>query len=88
MRFMGKTIVISGAVGGIGTTLTRRFLDEGAQVLAIDPDEAALGRLSAVMTAGVALQMYPMDVSSEPACKSLAAAVTGPIRGDRRMCRF
>lgn len=28
MKFINKTAIITGAAGGIGTTITQRFLDE------------------------------------------------------------
>ena len=38
-RFEGKTAVITGASGGIGAAIARRFADEGAGVVvgAVDP---------------------------------------------------
>ena len=35
MKFINKTVVITGAAGVIGTAITRRFLDEGAKVAAV-----------------------------------------------------
>lgn len=32
MRFSNKFVVVTGAAGGIGSAITRRFLSEGAQV--------------------------------------------------------
>jgi NAD(P)-dependent dehydrogenase (short-subunit alcohol dehydrogenase family) len=67
MRFTGKQVVISGAAGGIGSALTRRFLQEGAQVAAIDRDQVALDRL-ADTSKNAALWTHVMDVSNEDAC--------------------
>lgn len=39
-RFSGRTVVITGAASGIGKAATRRFLDEGANVVAGDLNEA------------------------------------------------
>jgi acetoacetyl-CoA reductase/3-oxoacyl-[acyl-carrier protein] reductase len=56
-RFLGKTVVITGAAHGIGAATARRFLAEGARVAAIDrePDgfadlqaQAEEGRLLAI----------------------------------------
>jgi NAD(P)-dependent dehydrogenase (short-subunit alcohol dehydrogenase family) len=38
-RFVGKTVIITGAAGGIGQQLCRCFCDEGASVGAIDRSE-------------------------------------------------
>ncbi|MDR7049362.1 meso-butanediol dehydrogenase/(S,S)-butanediol dehydrogenase/diacetyl reductase [Duganella sp. 3397] len=41
-RFNKKTVLITGAASGMGLAAARRFLDEGAHVVMIDIDEAAL----------------------------------------------
>lgn len=41
-RFNDKTVLITGAASGMGLSATRRFLDEGARVVMLDIDEAAL----------------------------------------------
>jgi len=42
MRLAGKTCVVTGAAGNIGLATTRQFLKEGARVLLVDRDAAAL----------------------------------------------
>jgi NAD(P)-dependent dehydrogenase (short-subunit alcohol dehydrogenase family) len=42
MRLNGKTCLVTGAAGGIGSALTKLFLSQGAQVIATDLDLAAL----------------------------------------------
>ena len=41
-RLAGKTAIITGAAGDIGKAALRRFVEEGARVLAIDIDEGEL----------------------------------------------
>ncbi|MGI9336681.1 MAG: SDR family NAD(P)-dependent oxidoreductase [Gammaproteobacteria bacterium] len=41
-RLTGKTAIITGAAGGIGVAAVKRFVAEGARVLAVDIDESAL----------------------------------------------
>jgi 3-oxoacyl-[acyl-carrier protein] reductase len=36
MRFFEKTVIITGAAGGMGRAALKRFLDEGAKVVALD----------------------------------------------------
>ena len=39
-RFDGKSVVVTGAAGGIGSVVARRFAEEGARVVGIDLDAA------------------------------------------------
>lgn len=41
-RFNDKTVIVTGAASGIGLAAARRFLDEGANVVMLDIDEACL----------------------------------------------
>ncbi|MBY0395261.1 MAG: SDR family NAD(P)-dependent oxidoreductase, partial [Thermoleophilia bacterium] len=34
MRFQDKTVIVTGAAGGIGSAIAARFASEGAQVVA------------------------------------------------------
>jgi len=62
-----KRVLVTGGAGGIGSATCRRFLEEGARVVALDRDGAALDRL------GVEL----------PDVERLAADVTDPADVDR-----
>ena len=46
-RFNEKAVLITGAASGMGLAATRRFLDEGARVVMLDIDEAALTEAAA-----------------------------------------
>jgi NAD(P)-dependent dehydrogenase (short-subunit alcohol dehydrogenase family) len=57
-RFAGKTALVTGAAKGMGSSIARAFLDEGAQVVLFDKDRVALeataeelGRLGSVVVA-------------------------------------
>jgi len=43
---MNRVVLITGACGGIGSVLCRRFVEEGDAVLALDIDASALDRLA------------------------------------------
>src|SRR5258708_5509619 len=44
---MNRVVLVTGACGGIGSVLCRRFVEQGDTVLALDLDAAALQALSA-----------------------------------------
>src|SRR5580658_8964224 len=50
MTFKDKVVAITGAAGGIGQSLCRLFLDEGAKIAAIDK-KASLDDLAAELNA-------------------------------------
>ena len=71
MRFKDKIVIITGAAGGIGTALTKRFLNEGAKVCAADTTQQALEKLMSDMQAPDALITTVTDISSEESCRAL-----------------
>lgn len=73
MRFSNKFVIITGAAGGIGGAITRRFLSEGARVCAADNRPGALKQLAADVGAPASLLMVETDVSSEASCQQLAS---------------
>jgi len=46
MKLKGKVTIVTGAASGIGRATARRFVSEGAQVVAYDLNETGLGELS------------------------------------------
>jgi len=65
MRFAGRVAIVVGAAqGGIGGAAVRRFVSEGARVLACDKDAARLEALRTdVGEAGSVARFHVMDVS-------------------------
>ena len=45
-RFVGKTVIVTGAASGFGKAMTRRFCAEGATVIAADINEAGAQALA------------------------------------------
>lgn len=71
MKFINKTAIITGAAGGIGTAITKRFLDEGAKVVAVDLSAEALENLASKMGYPENLLLVETDISSEESTQQL-----------------
>jgi NAD(P)-dependent dehydrogenase (short-subunit alcohol dehydrogenase family) len=69
-----KVAIVTGAAGGIGAAITRRFLADGFRVVAGDLNRSGLAALA---TSGPpdALLTLELDVTSEASCDVMAAAV-------------
>ena len=66
-RFSGKTVFITGAAGGIGSALVRRFLAEEANVIASDINAAGLDALASepeLSTGTANLELLPLDITN------------------------
>jgi NAD(P)-dependent dehydrogenase (short-subunit alcohol dehydrogenase family) len=68
MRFSNKVVLVTGAASGIGLAAARRFASEGASVVLVDRDAAALPAASATLHGlGPGGSMEAVcDVSAEP----------------------
>lgn len=75
MKFSDKSVVITGAAGGMGSTFTRRFLSEGARVCAVDNRPNALQQLTDDLGSPASLLVVETEVSSEESCKILSAKI-------------
>jgi NAD(P)-dependent dehydrogenase (short-subunit alcohol dehydrogenase family) len=71
MRLAGKTALITGAAGGIGAEIARRFREEGASVFVCDVNRAEGEKTAASMGA----VFISLDVTSEESWKAALAAV-------------
>ena len=58
MRFEGKSVIVTGAGGGLGAQTALDFAAEGADVVAVDINEAALAELQD-RAAGLAGKINP-----------------------------
>jgi len=64
LRFAGKVVVITGGAGGIGRAAAVRFAAEGARVVLVDLDSAALAQsVAAVEKAGAEVLAVEADVT-------------------------
>jgi NAD(P)-dependent dehydrogenase (short-subunit alcohol dehydrogenase family) len=78
-----KTAVITGAAGGIGKAIARRFVEDGFQVVAGDADAAGLKELSGALDNGTRKVWEKAgDLRSKAYCEDLidhAIAQTGRL---------
>lgn len=73
MQLDGKTAVITGAAGDIGSTAARRFSAEGANLVMVDRDEKGLLAEGQSLIESPLL-LLPVDVSDENDVRQAAAA--------------
>ncbi|HEX9018194.1 MAG TPA: SDR family NAD(P)-dependent oxidoreductase [Anaerolineaceae bacterium] len=73
-RLSGKVAIITGGAGGIGAAAARLFVQEGAKVLLVDVNEAALKKVTGEI--GASSSYFVADVTrSEDAAAYVKAAV-------------
>ncbi len=72
-----QVVVITGAAGGIGSALARRYLAGGASVALLDVDDSGLAALVDELAGGDAVMTVHCDVTSEDECRAAAAEVIG-----------
>ena len=66
MRLKDRTAIVTGAGAGIGAATVRRFVSEGARVLAADRDPIGVEALAAEL--GAAVVPATADVGATPRC--------------------
>lgn len=75
-RFEGKTAIVTGGGGGIGTAICERLALEGAFVVVTDAvAENAQRTADAINSAGGSAVAMPADISGEAACTTLVEDV-------------
>ncbi len=73
--FNEKVILISGACGGLGAALCKRFAAAGARIAATDLDAAKLDTLvTALRATGAEALALPGDITDASACRAAVAA--------------
>ena len=73
--FAGKVVLISGAAGGLGAALCRRYAAAGAHIAAMDLDATRLQALvTDLQAAGSQALALPGDITSADDCKAAVAA--------------
>ena len=73
--FAGKTVLVTGAGGGLGRAIALRFAAAGARIVALDKDAAGLKDLHAELERrGAPSLVLPCDVTDAEACARAVAA--------------
>jgi NAD(P)-dependent dehydrogenase (short-subunit alcohol dehydrogenase family) len=72
-RLTGKRILVTGAGGGLGRSISERLLAEGAAVVATDHDEAALRKNASALAQAGDVTPIVADLLKDAEIESLAA---------------
>jgi NAD(P)-dependent dehydrogenase (short-subunit alcohol dehydrogenase family) len=73
--FDGRTVLVTGAGGGLGRAIAARFAAAGAQIVALDRDGAGVESLRAELEArGRACLAWACDVTDAAGCSAAVAA--------------
>lgn len=75
----GKTVVLTGAAGSIGTECAKLFLRAKARLLLIDVKEEPLARLHQALGGGENITISVSDLGSPEACAAALDTHAGPI---------
>jgi NAD(P)-dependent dehydrogenase (short-subunit alcohol dehydrogenase family) len=79
-RFDGKTVVVTGGAGGLGSAMVRAFVAEGARVVIADCDQRAAQALAnALPGAAIAMELDVCDESSWVALLDRVTAQLGAL---------
>lgn len=72
MRFQGKTVIVTGGAGGIGSAIATRFAAEGAVVIVTDVNaEGAEAAASAIRSEGGRSRAFAADIATREGCQSI-----------------
>ena len=73
-NLVGRTVLVSGAAGGLGEALCRRFSHLGANIVALDHDETRLHALAGALRDAWRVLAVPADVTDAAACQQAVAS--------------
>ena len=78
MRLNGKTALVTGAGGGLGGAIAKRFAAEGASVLCTDRDLArADATVAAILESGGTASALTVDIGEAADCEAQVAETVG-----------
>jgi 3-oxoacyl-[acyl-carrier protein] reductase len=79
MPFQDKLIVITGGGGGIACATAKLLVGEGARLLLIDPNAAALDALALELDAGQRVRIVVSSLATPDACEAALEGVGQPV---------
>nr|WP_295047351.1 SDR family oxidoreductase [uncultured Paracoccus sp.] len=83
MRFQNKTVIVTGAAGGIGGAISARFAAEGSQVVVTDVNaEGAEATAAEIVAQGGKARALASDIAQPEGCRAIienVVAVEGAI---------
>jgi NAD(P)-dependent dehydrogenase (short-subunit alcohol dehydrogenase family) len=79
MTFKDKVVAITGAAGGIGQSLCRYFIDEGAKIAAIDKKDTVEGLLSELKANPKMFASAIADITEPTEVERAFASLTGAL---------
>ncbi|SNS77547.1 SDR family NAD(P)-dependent oxidoreductase [Rhodococcoides kyotonense] len=75
-RLQDKVVLVTGATGGLGTSIVGRLADEGASIVVTDVDQASCEKLVAAQENPEAHLAFALDITQEHAWRDAVAAVS------------
>jgi NAD(P)-dependent dehydrogenase (short-subunit alcohol dehydrogenase family) len=74
----GRTVVITGGAGGVGRTVSQRWLEAGASVLVVDHAQATLDQLKTALPSQITdrLATFATDVTTEAGAAQMVVEAT------------
>jgi NAD(P)-dependent dehydrogenase (short-subunit alcohol dehydrogenase family) len=76
LDYRGRTVLVTGAAGGLGSALCRAFGRQGARIAALDRDaERVQALVSALRADGVEAMALACDITDEAECRAAIASV-------------
>jgi len=76
MRFQNKTVIVTGAAGGIGAAISARFAAEGAQVVVTDVNaEGAEATVAEILAQGGTARALAGDIAQPEGCRAIVENV-------------
>lgn len=74
MRFQDKSVIVTGAAGGIGSAIATRFAAEGARVILTDVNaDGAETAAAAIRATGGRARAFAADIATAEGCQSIVA---------------